>query len=887
MGIHIHKPDYTAKGDLLSASAAGTTVILAAGSNGKVLTTDSAETTGLKWATPATTLTITEVDGSPTGTPTTIKFTNGSVADNGDGSFTISTGAGAGGGDFSSNTAVSVDGEVVLFSGAGGKTGRRATETGIAKVASGVLSAVTAPSGAIVGTTDSQTLSNKTLDNTNVITVQDNNFTVQDNGDTTKQAQLQLSGLTTATTRTLTLQDASGTIAILTNRLDQFAAPNTDLSIGSNKLTNVTNPTAAQDAATKAYVDALSQGLNVKDSVRVATTANITLSGAQTIDGVSAIAGNRVLVKNQTTGADNGIYVVASGTWSRSTDADISSEVTAGLFTFVTEGTVAADTGWILTTNNPITLGTTSLNFTQFSSAVSILAGAGLTKTGSTIDAVGTSARILVNADSIDIDSAYVGQTSITTLGTIATGTWGATTIAVNRGGTGQTSYTNGQLLIGNTTGSTLTKTTLTGTANQVVVTNGTGSITLSTPQNIDTAATPTFDRITLTTQGIIPLLYGSVASDGDIRIEGTNHATKTSSYVQLQPAGGLVGIGLTTPLKLLHISKDGTWAAATDITDGQFLINATSNTMRLAMGVDSTTTFAYIQSSQPGVGYRHLQIQPAGGSVGIGTNGNAPGALLDLGLAGTVLGVVRLAGSTSGNVSIKPNVIAGTDIVATLQAVTGTIYVTGGTDVAVADGGTGASTAAGARTNLGLVIGTDVEAWDADLDVLATAFSRATASGPASLAFHEDTDNGTNKITVIGVASVASDKTLTLPDATDTLVGKATTDTLTNKRITKRTGTTTSSATPTINTDNVDFYSITAQAEAITSFTTNLSGTPTENQTLWLAITGTAARAITWGTSFESSTVTLPTTTVTTNRLDVGLVWNTVTSKWRCVATA
>lgn len=112
-------------------------------------------------------------------------------------------------------------------------------------------------------------------------------------------------------------------------------------------------------------------------------------------------------------------------------------------------------------------------------------------------------------------------------------------------------------------------------------------------------------------------------------------------------------------------------------------------------------------------------------------------------------------------------------------------------------------------------------------------------------------------------------------------------TNTLTNKRVTKRTGTTTSSATPTINTDNVDFYSITAQTVDITSFTTNLSGTPTEGQTLWIAITGTAARAITWGASFEASTVALPTTTVTTNRLDVGFVWNTVTSKWRCIASA
>lgn len=122
--------------------------------------------------------------------------------------------------------------------------------------------------------------------------------------------------------------------------------------------------------------------------------------------------------------------------------------------------------------------------------------------------------------------------------------------------------------------------------------------------------------------------------------------------------------------------------------------------------------------------------------------------------------------------------------------------------------------------------------------------------------------------------------------DNTSNATERAATATLTNKRVTKRTGTATSSATPTINTDNVDFYSLTAQAADITSFTTNLSGTPTEGQTLWIAITGTAARAITWGASFEASTVALPTTTVTTNRLDVGFVWNTVTSKWRCIAS-
>jgi hypothetical protein len=118
-------------------------------------------------------------------------------------------------------------------------------------------------------------------------------------------------------------------------------------------------------------------------------------------------------------------------------------------------------------------------------------------------------------------------------------------------------------------------------------------------------------------------------------------------------------------------------------------------------------------------------------------------------------------------------------------------------------------------------------------------------------------------------------------------IVGTTDTQTLTNKRITPRVSTTTSSATPTINTDNVDQYGLTAQAVDITSFSTNLSGTPTNGQKLWIYIVGTAARGITWGASFESSTVTLPTTTVSTNRLDVGFVWNAASSVWRCVATA
>ncbi len=119
--------------------------------------------------------------------------------------------------------------------------------------------------------------------------------------------------------------------------------------------------------------------------------------------------------------------------------------------------------------------------------------------------------------------------------------------------------------------------------------------------------------------------------------------------------------------------------------------------------------------------------------------------------------------------------------------------------------------------------------------------------------------------------------------------VGISDTNELTNKRVTPRTGTIASATNPTINTDNVDFFSITAQTADIANMSTNLTGTPREGQTLWIAITGTASRAITtWGTSFESSgNVILPTTTVSTTRLDVAFIWNTVTSKWRCVGVA
>lgn len=138
------------------------------------------------------------------------------------------------------------------------------------------------------------------------------------------------------------------------------------LNMGSQKITALQTATNNDEAVNLGQLNSIISGLNTlfdnKASVRAATTANITLSGTQTIDGVALIAGDRVLVKNQTTGADNGIYVVAVGAWSRATDMDVWSEV-PGAVTVVEEGTTLADSFWFVTSNQGGTIGTTTITW--------------------------------------------------------------------------------------------------------------------------------------------------------------------------------------------------------------------------------------------------------------------------------------------------------------------------------------------------------------------------------------------------------------------------------------------------------------------------------------------------------------------------------------------
>jgi len=234
-----------------------------------------------------------------------------------------------------------------------------------------------------------------------------------------------------------------------------------NFTAGTVTATSVTisgSVTNATDAATKAYVDSVATGLDVKASVRVATTANVDLSEAlengDVIDGVTLATGNRVLVKNQSTGSQNGIYVVqASGAAVRATDADADAEVTPGLFTFVEEGTANGNTGWVLTTDSPITVGSTALAFSQFSDSAALTAGSGLTLTGTDLSVNVDDSTIEISSDILrvkdnGITSAKMADGSVELNTATVTGT-----LAAANGGTGVTTASDNTVFAGPATG--------------------------------------------------------------------------------------------------------------------------------------------------------------------------------------------------------------------------------------------------------------------------------------------------------------------------------------------------------------------------------------------------------------------------------------------------
>jgi hypothetical protein len=205
--------------------------------------------------------------------------------------------------------------------------------------------------------------------------------------------------------------------------ISALAAAAGAVSLGSNLITNLATPVSGTDATNKNYVDNTAQGLDAKASVRAATTANIAnlATGApNTLDGVTLAVNDRVLVKDQSTPSANGIYTIttlgtgANGVWARATDMDSWAEVPSA-YVWVEQGTAQADTGWVVTADQGGTLGTTSITWVQFSGAGQITAGAGLTKSGNSLDVVAGDTSLTVAADSIVVNTGVIATVASVT----------------------------------------------------------------------------------------------------------------------------------------------------------------------------------------------------------------------------------------------------------------------------------------------------------------------------------------------------------------------------------------------------------------------------------------------------------------------------------------
>jgi hypothetical protein len=373
-----------------------------------------------------------------------------------------------------------------------------------------------------------ETLTNKTLTSPVVTGLSLNDASIVFEGATANDHETTLTVTDPTADRTITLPDATGTVALAGDVLALAGGTMSGaIAMGTNKITGLGTPTDSTDAATKGYVDNAVVGIDWKASVRAATTSDITLSSdlenGDVVDGVTLATGDRVLVKNQSTGSQNGIYVVkVSGAPDRSTDADSGTEVTANFAVFVEEGTVNADSGFTLTNNGAITIGTTALVFTQFTGLGQVTAGDGLTKTGNTLNvAAGTGISITGDA--------------VTNEGVVS----------------------------------------ITGTADQVVASASTGAVTLSLPQSIGSTSTPTFSSVSVgsvtLTDALLSTATSSVATTSATVVDSWSASTYSSAKYLVQMKKG-------TEIQTLEvlINVDGSNNVA--ITEYADVINAAAS---------------------------------------------------------------------------------------------------------------------------------------------------------------------------------------------------------------------------------------------------------------------------------------------------------------------
>ena len=285
--------------------------------------------------------------------------------------------------------------------------------------------------GTLVGQGDTGTVSNAMIANSSI--------TIGSDAINLGATRTDINGLTSLDVDNITVD--GNTISTTNTNGDLVLDPNGsgDIDVNSSKIINVTDPTAAQHAATKAYVDSVANGLDVKDSVRVASAAALAAvtynngagtltadaNGALTVDGVTVSVDDRILIKDQASAVQNGIYkVTATGGASavfvltRTPDADTAAELTGGTFFFAEEGTANADNGYVSTHNGTPTFGSTNITFAQFSGAGQISAGDALTKTGNTLDVAVDDSSIEVNSDALRVKAS--GITNAMLAGSIA-----------------------------------------------------------------------------------------------------------------------------------------------------------------------------------------------------------------------------------------------------------------------------------------------------------------------------------------------------------------------------------------------------------------------------------------------------------------------------------
>jgi hypothetical protein len=451
--------------------------------------------------------------------------------------------------------------------------------------------------------------------------------------------------------------------------------------------TIATAPTANTDIVNKQYVDAVAQGLNPKQAVKCATTANITLSGLQTIDTYTTLAGDRVLVKNQSTQSQNGIYIAGSSTWTRATDMDVWSEV-PGAYMVVLNGSANGNTGWVSTSSEAGTINVTPITFVQFSGTGTYYAGTGLslgantfsiTNTGVTATTYGSASNVpvvAVNAQG-QITSATntaiaIANTQVSGLGTMST--QNANSVAITGGTIDGT--TIGGTTAGAVTGTTITANTqftgsgagLTGTASSLSI--GGNAATATTAGSATTATTAT--NLAGGATGSVP--YQASAGSTSMLAAGANGQVLTLAAGI--PSWATPTVGTVTSVSgtgtVSGISLSGTVTSSGDLTLGGTLDlsappaigGTTANTVR-GTTVTATTKFVgpyFDAANSAGGALRNsggtAQLQWGGGggnnlTLDVSTNINGANAQIDISPTGT--GHVHMKPTGAGSVEIAP----------------------------------------------------------------------------------------------------------------------------------------------------------------------------------------------------------------------------------------